>query len=82
MLTRQGYLGWAPDNVFDSGEVNHARVGDLVAIVFGCSTPLIIRPHEKRFVVVGEAYVQGFMNGEAVQLTDGEKCKAQSFLFC
>jgi hypothetical protein len=82
MLTRQGYLGWAPDNVFDSGEVNHARVGDLVAIVFGCSTPLIIRPQEERFMVVGEAYLQGFMNGEALQLINHEKCKVQSFLFC
>jgi hypothetical protein len=82
MLTRRGYLGWAPDNALDNGEENHARIGDLVAIVFGCSTPLIIRPREERFVVVGEAYVQGYMNGEAFRLIDGDKCEVQSFLFC
>jgi hypothetical protein len=85
MLTRRGYLGWAPDNFLDNGEENHTRIGDLVAIVFGCSTPLIIHPvgpREERFVVVGEAYVQGFMNGEALLLIDGDKCEVQSFLFC
>jgi hypothetical protein len=82
MLTRRGYLGWVPDNALDNGEENHARIGDLVAIVFGCSTPLIIRPREERFIVVGEAYVQGFMNGEALRLIDGDKCEVQSFLFC
>jgi hypothetical protein len=64
MLTRRGYSGWVPDNAFDNGTENHARIGDLVTIVFGCSTPLIILPREERFVIVGEAYVQGFMSGE------------------
>jgi hypothetical protein len=39
---RPGYLGCAPGNVFDSGEETHARVGVLVAIMFGCSSPLLI----------------------------------------
>jgi hypothetical protein len=81
MLTKRGYLGWAPDNVFDSGEENHARVGDLVAIVFGCSTPLIIRPRGKSFELVGEAYVQGFMDVEALNKTDDDIYKVQSFCF-
>jgi hypothetical protein len=82
MLTKRGYLGWAPDNVFDSGEENYARVGDLVAILFGCSTPLIIRPRGKSSELVGEAYVQGFMNGEALKKIDDDMYKVQSFCFC
>jgi len=82
MLTRRGYLGWVPDNALDNGEKNLARIGDLVAVVFGCSTPLIIRPREEKFVIVSEAYVQGFMNGEALRLIDGDKCELQSSLFC
>jgi uncharacterized protein YcsI (UPF0317 family) len=38
MLTRRGYLGSVPDNSLDNSEESHARIGDLVAIVFGCST--------------------------------------------
>lgn len=82
MLTKKGYLGWAPDNVLESDEQNHTRIGDLVAVVFGCSTPLIIRPRGERFEVVGEAYVQGFMNGEALQLIDSDECQVQTFSFC
>ncbi|KAF4457822.1 Heterokaryon incompatibility protein 6, OR allele [Fusarium austroafricanum] len=82
MLTKRGYLGWAPDNALDESEENHTQIGDLVAIVFGCSTPLIIRPQGERFILVGEAYVQGFMNGESLRLINGCDFELRSFLFC
>jgi hypothetical protein len=82
MLTERGYLGWAPDNFLDEGEENHTQIGDLIAIMFGCSTPLIIRPRGEAFVVVGEAYVEGFMNGESLCLIDSGECEVQSFLLC
>ncbi|KAF4331736.1 heterokaryon incompatibility 6 OR allele [Fusarium beomiforme] len=82
MLTKRGYLGWAPDNSLDEGEENHTRIGDLVVILFGCSTPLIIRPRGEAFVVVGEGYLEGFMNGEALSLLGSGKCEVQSFLLC
>jgi hypothetical protein len=45
MTTVKGYLGWAPDNKFGDDEAQ-AKKGDLVAIIFGCSAPLVIRPKE------------------------------------
>ncbi|CAH0045067.1 unnamed protein product [Clonostachys solani] len=83
MLTGSGRFGWAPDNAYDrDGDRNQVRIGDLIAIVFGCSTPLVIRRFGKHYQVIGEAYVEGIMNGEALIFLKDESCKKESFLFC
>ncbi|KAK3339636.1 heterokaryon incompatibility protein-domain-containing protein [Lasiosphaeria hispida] len=46
MLTKGGYFGWGPDNAFCRDQSIELRIGDKIAIVFGCSTPLVIRPKE------------------------------------
>ncbi|KXX80953.1 Heterokaryon incompatibility protein 6, OR allele [Madurella mycetomatis] len=81
MLTRKGYFGWGPDNPFDNDPSNEFRVGDKIAILFGCSTPLVIRPRGDKFEVVGEGYVQGFMDGEALRLLESGVCHLQRFTF-
>lgn len=81
MLTQNGYKGWAPDNAYDDRVENHTRVGDLIAIIFGCSTPLVLRPNGNKYVIVGEAYVEGFMDGEGIRLLDRGKRQAESFTF-
>ncbi|KAF1999093.1 HET-domain-containing protein [Amniculicola lignicola CBS 123094] len=82
MLTKNGYLGWAPDNAYESSEMNQARVGDVIAIIHGCSTPLVIRPYGSKFQVVGEAYVEGFMDGEAMDILRHSNCQPKMFDFC
>lgn len=82
MLTKKGYFGWAPDNAYDDCEKNQTRVGDLIAIIYGCSTPLVIRPCGDKFQVVGEAYVEGFMDGEAMSLLRRGDCQMKTFPFC
>ncbi len=42
--------------------------GDQVWVVKGGNIPLILRPKNKRFMLIGEAYVHGIMRGEAVQV--------------
>ncbi|CAA9964978.1 HET domain containing protein [Pyrenophora teres f. maculata] len=81
MTTMKGYMGWAPDNIFGK-ENEQSRAGDLIAIIFGCSTPLAIRPCGDRFQVLGEAYVQGLMDGEAIDALREGKHATQSFVFC
>jgi len=83
MLTNRGYMGWAPDNIRGSKN-DQTRQGDLICILFGCSTPLVIRPCGRRYQIVGEAYVEGFMNGQAMELlkTDPERVSVQDFTFC
>jgi hypothetical protein len=82
MLTTKGHFGWAPDNAYDYRELNQARVGDLVAIIYGCSTPLVIRPYGGQFQIVGEAYVEGFMDGEAVGHLNSSNFQIKTFSFC
>ncbi|GAB1316392.1 hypothetical protein MFIFM68171_06602 [Madurella fahalii] len=81
MLTKNGYFGWGPDNPFDDDPSKELRVGDKIAILFGCSTPLVIRPRDDKFEVVGEGYVQGFMDGEALGLLASGTCRLQRFTF-
>lgn len=59
-VTADNYMGLAP------GE---AREGDRVAVVYGCSTPVLIRETadvEAGWCLVGECYVHGLMDGQAV----------------
>ena len=61
-VTADRYMGLAP------GE---AREGDRVAVVYGCSTPVLIRgigDGEAEWRLVGECYVYGLMDGEAVTM--------------
>jgi hypothetical protein len=81
MLTNNGFMGWAPDNVFGPPDAQ-TEAGDLIAILFSCSTPIVIRPHGEYFKVVGEAYVQGLMDGEAMELLESGKAKSRSLTFC
>jgi hypothetical protein len=81
MTTAKGYLGWAPDNIYGTNE-EQVRKGDKLAIIFGCSMPIVIRPQGKFFQVLGEAYIQGIMDGEALELLKSKECEARDFVFC
>ncbi|KAF2640327.1 HET-domain-containing protein [Massarina eburnea CBS 473.64] len=81
MTTEGGYMGWAPDNIYGRSD-EQTRQGDLIAIVFGCSTPVVIRPRGPHFQVLGEAFVQGLMDGEAMEGLELGKFHSQSFVLC
>jgi hypothetical protein len=56
--TKEGHFGLAP---------SPARPGDVVTILLGCESAMILRPYgNEQFKVVGEGYCQGFMWGEAL----------------
>jgi hypothetical protein len=58
MTTSHGYIGIAPCL---------AKPGDEICILVGCHTPMVLRPlGEGRFRIVGEAYVLGLSEGEAL----------------
>jgi Heterokaryon incompatibility protein (HET) len=49
----------------------HAQEGDMICILYGCSVPVVIRKHFRRdgsfyWQLIGEAYVHGYMEGEAI----------------
>ncbi len=56
--TMNGYAGVGP---------NTCQPGDKVVVIFGCASPLILRPVETHNELVGECYVHGIMHGEAMR---------------
>lgn len=55
--TRSGYMGLGPP---------YARKGDQICVVLGCSVPLVIRKDSENFLLVGDSYVYGIMQGEVM----------------
>ncbi|KAJ4355027.1 hypothetical protein N0V95_003298 [Ascochyta clinopodiicola] len=61
IATEKGRMGWAPKN---------SVLGDVVAVLTGGRMPIVLRPHGGYYAVVGDAYLHGIMDGEAM----GEAC--------
>ena len=60
--TKKGCIGLVP---------NASLKGDLVALFLGTAVPFVNRPiGVELFVLVGECYIYGIMNGEALQGED------------
>ena len=57
-------LGLVPD---------FAKPGDLVCVLDGSSTPMVLRKIERDFESIGECYVHGIMYGEAFDGLEGNK---------
>lgn len=56
--TEKGLLALVPEE---------AREGDRVAVLYGCNFPVLLRPAGDAFRYVGECYVDGLMDGEAIE---------------
>ncbi len=61
VTTDQGYLGLAAEAI---------QEGDVVAILCGCSFPVVLRRVGNSFVYIGECYVDGLMDGEAIDAAE------------
>lgn len=57
--TNSGYIGTAP---------TYAMPGDVVCVLYGGQTPFILRRKAERYQFIGECYVHGIMEGEALDL--------------
>ena len=63
-LSEAGLIGAAPWN---------AKEGDVICVLLGCSSPVILRREDGHYVLIGEAYIDDFMNGDAIMgLENGE----------
>jgi hypothetical protein len=81
LTTMDGRLGWGIDNMYGDRK-RQLKSGDKIAIIFGCSTPIVIRPAGSNFQVLGEAYIHGLMDEEALEFLESGKCELQDFTFC
>ena len=74
ITTERGYVGMALETV---------EKNDVVAVLLGCSTPIVLRKVEVgsghvRWQVVGECYIHGIMDGEAMEWG----IEAQDIILC
>jgi hypothetical protein len=58
-VTSTGWLGLAPHGT---------REGDVVFVAIGADVPYVLRACEDGYELVGECYVQGIMDGEAMEM--------------
>ncbi|MCJ1251893.1 hypothetical protein MMC30_009131 [Trapelia coarctata] len=63
ILTEDRYMGLAP---LDTTE------GDRICVILGCSVPFIVRPTVDGWILIGECYVHGLMDGEVMGMEDIE----------
>ena len=54
-------MGWAPKD---------SVPGDVVTVLTGGRVPIILRPHNYYYTVIGEACVHDLMGGEAMWSVD------------
>jgi hypothetical protein len=70
-VTKNGYIGMVPPGT---------EPGDLVCILFGADTPFVIRdttaPRRmlNSYTLVGDCYIHGMMDGEALEPYRPEQC--------
>ncbi len=48
-------------------QANVAQVGDMVCVLYGAEAPCILRGEGSRASYIGDAYVHGYMDGEATR---------------
>lgn len=72
VITERGCMGFAQPGT---------RVGDGVCILHGCSVPLIVRPDEGEYVIVGDCYLRGMMQGEMVSRQEDGEFPLENFKF-
>jgi hypothetical protein len=65
-----GELGLCPESYRD---------GDIVAILLGCSVPVLLRPQEGYYTLVGDVYLYGYMYGKGIDELDGGKFSVETF---
>jgi len=71
-VTKKGYYGVGPEET---------SAGDQVCVLFGTIAPFVFRPMGRQLALVGESYLHGFMNGEAIVEMEEGRLKSTKFAF-
>jgi len=75
MLNRRIFIS----NEFCGLAPNTTGIGDLICILFGCSCPVVLRPRHHGYIFIGDAYVDGIMDGEAMNGYENGTYELQNF---
>jgi hypothetical protein len=69
-ISSLGSMGLASEEVAE---------GDIICIPLGCCHPIVLRKVSDYYVNLGEAYVDGFMYGEAMEMLERRELKLEEF---
>jgi hypothetical protein len=58
ITTMTGFLGLAPEET---------QNGDVVAVLYGCNFPVVLRRSGSAFQYIVECYIDDLMDGEAIK---------------
>jgi hypothetical protein len=58
-ISKGGYMGMGPKALAEA---------DLICVVLGCEVPLLLRKNGDHYLLVGECFVWGLMDGEAMRM--------------
>ena len=72
-ISGRGIMGLCPNNY---------QEGDIVVILLGCAVPVLLRPHEGRYELVGDIYLYGYMYGKGIDELEEGKFKLEDFELC
>ena len=56
-----------------------AAAGDVLCVLYGGRVPFVLRPCEKGYTLIGECYIHGLMDGEAM---DMDQLESREFALC
>ena len=71
-ISESGHMGLCPEST---------EPADVICIIFGADVPFVLRPLQNgHFLIVGECYVDGFMDGQAIlQVARDAACRRADF---
>lgn len=70
LLTQNGSIGFGPKS---------SQPGDLICVLYGGKVPFVLRKVGEEHRLLGPAYVEGIMEGEAVESGKAEMLREQTF---
>jgi hypothetical protein len=62
------------------GRLNAVQVGDSMSVVKGCRIPPIIGSEASHYVLIGDCYVDGMMQGEVIERVGKRTLKMKSII--
>jgi hypothetical protein len=73
IVTKAGYIGAVSEK---------SRPGDIVVVMYGSSVPMVLRPTfgANTYHFIGECYLHGFMDGEAIALQIKANLQEENFI--
>ncbi|KAL3420136.1 hypothetical protein PVAG01_08635 [Phlyctema vagabunda] len=70
VFSNSGIVGLAPWT---------AEEGDIICVLHGCRFPVVLRKEADHFILIGEAYIDGFIDGEALRGADEGRYESSTF---